>query len=140
MQRSYQCFNSAPEFRSATTQRKRIVERAIEAKAEIKEALKGARRVSIALDEWSARTIKHSFLAIKAYWIDESWRFYEELLGFPVIKGRHTGENFSNYVRPILEEYDLLDRLVSMTTDNAGNNGTMFDKMYVPTSMLPYYL
>ena len=99
------------------------------AKENIKRKLQGISRVSLAIDAWASHVLKSAFLAIKAYWIDAEWVFHEELLDFPVIEQRHTGAYFARMLQVVLDEFELGHRLLSITADNAGNNGTMHEAM-----------
>jgi hypothetical protein len=47
------------------------------------------------------------------------------LLGFEPIEGSNTGLNLCNIVRNILIKYDITDRVLAVTTDNASNNISM---------------
>lgn len=64
-------------------------------------------------------------MAITVYFIDKDWNYREMLLGFKPLHGPHTGNNLSNVLHRLLEERKLLDRIFSVTTDNATNNDTM---------------
>ena len=52
--------------------------------------------------------------------------FYEELLDFLVINGYYTSENFANILIKTLRYYEVYNKLISLTIDNVGNNGTLF--------------
>jgi ATP-dependent protease Clp ATPase subunit len=47
------------------------------------------------------------------------------LLGFEPLHGPYTGNNLSDILHRLLEERKLLDRIFSVTTDNATNNDTI---------------
>jgi hypothetical protein len=64
-------------------------------------------------------------MAITAYFIDKDWNYREMLLGFEPLHGRHTGNNLSDVLHQLLQERGLLDRIFSVTTDNATNNETL---------------
>jgi hypothetical protein len=64
-------------------------------------------------------------MAITVYFIDKDWNYREMLLGFEPLHGPHTGNNLSDVLHRLLEERKLLDRIFSVTTDNATNNDTM---------------
>jgi hypothetical protein len=46
------------------------------------------------------------------------------LLGFRPLHGSHTGNGLSDVLHQLLKERKLLDRIFSVTTDNASNNET----------------
>ena len=47
------------------------------------------------------------------------------MIGFEPLKGSHTGEHMAGILYKVLEHFSITKRLLSITTDNAGNNGTM---------------
>jgi len=47
------------------------------------------------------------------------------LIGFEPLKGSHTGEHMAGILYKVLEHFSITKRLLCITTDNAGNNGTM---------------
>lgn len=81
-------------------------------------------KISIALDGWSANN-HLSFLAIKAYYITDSWQAKEKLLDFIPIRGSHTGSSMAAELLQVLSNTDTQQRLLAITADNAGNNGTL---------------
>ena len=64
-------------------------------------------------------------MAITVYCIDKGWNYREMLLGFEPLHGSHTGVNLSDVLHQLLKERGLLDRIFSVTTDNATNNETL---------------
>ena len=115
---------SSVEIPSADMLRRELQVRAQEAREEIKRDLEGCRKVSIALDAWTSPNHK-AFLAIQAYYITSDWKYRYALIGFEELHGSHTGENIAKVVKETLKRYSLEGRLFAITTDNAGNNGTM---------------
>jgi hypothetical protein len=81
-------------------------------------------RLSIALDCWTS-PFKQAFMAITGYFIDQEWNYCEVLLGFEHIHGSHTGSKLRETVFQILQEHNITNRVLSITTDNASNNNTM---------------
>lgn len=64
-------------------------------------------------------------MAIISTFIDENWKWHEQLIGFEYIEGQHNGTRLANAVNAILQKYELQARLLSLTTDNASNNATL---------------
>jgi hypothetical protein len=126
VRRSYKCLDKNVRFPSASTIRNRIGEFYKKAVVTIKSDLPPSpAKVAIALDGWSAPQGRQSFLGVKAYWISLDWQLQEATLAFKPIHGRHTGKTLSSVMQTIIEQFDLYDRVISYTTDNASNNTTM---------------
>jgi len=51
------------------------------------------------------------------------------LIGFELLKGSHTGEHMAGILYNVLECFSITKRLLCITTDNAGNNGTMWKEL-----------
>ena len=49
----------------------------------------------------------------------------EGLLAFKYLEGNHSGENLSKCLIDVLEDYEIADRLLGITADNASNNTKM---------------
>lgn len=63
--------------------------------------------------------------AVTGHWIDDDWNLHEALLDFRHIQGRHSGEHLGRELFQILEYFDISDKLFCITSDSAGNCGTM---------------
>jgi hypothetical protein len=64
-------------------------------------------------------------MAITAYFLDRNWEYCEVLLGFEPLSGTHSGTNLGEVVIRILRQYEIIDRVLAVTTDNASNNTTL---------------
>ena len=122
---AFRCLDGGVEFPAATTLRRRIEQRQKSVEEEIRSRIQKTERVAIAIDAWSALGMKAAFLAIKGYWIDLDWVRHEELLGFPVISGNHTGANLGQIVNTVIGSLGCQNKLIAVTTDNASNNTTL---------------
>ena len=47
------------------------------------------------------------------------------MISFEPLKGSHTGEHMAGILYKVLEHFSITKRLLCITIDNAGNNGTM---------------
>jgi hypothetical protein len=81
-------------------------------------------KLSIALDCWTS-PFRQAFMAITGYFIDQDWNYCEILLGFEPLHGTHSGINLSAVVLDLLQQYQIIDRVLTITTDNASNNNTL---------------
>lgn len=69
-------------------------------------------------------------MAVTGYFIDSNWEYREVLLGFEPLSGQHTGLNLGGVLWDILQKYDIEDRILAITTDNASNNSTLVESLY----------
>lgn len=81
-------------------------------------------KVSLALDAWTSPN-KLAFLAVVLYYIDSNWKYRHILIGFEQLQGEHKGANFAEIVTRLASRYEITDKILAITTDNASNNGTM---------------
>ncbi|OQD66306.1 hypothetical protein PENANT_c347G02489 [Penicillium antarcticum] len=74
----------------------------------------------------SARTIRrHLQETVKErYFIDLQWNYREILLGFEPLRGSYTGAYLSSILLKLLEKHQITNRVLTITTDNASNNGS----------------
>lgn len=70
-----------------------------------------------------------NILAITSHYIDEDFKLYEDLLDFRHLNCQHTGENLARVLYDILKYFNIHTRLYCITTDNAGNNGTLVQEL-----------
>jgi hypothetical protein len=85
-------------------------------------------KMSIALDCWTSPDQK-PFMAVTGYFITDDFQHHEILLAFPHVPGAHTGERLAKIVLEVLAKHHLSRRILGITTDNASNNGTLFQAM-----------
>jgi hypothetical protein len=81
-------------------------------------------KISIALDAWTSNN-HLSFLAIKGYYINNSWQLREKLLDFIPMRGKHTGASMAEEVIKVLGRTNTTNRLLGLTCDNASNNSVL---------------
>lgn len=85
-------------------------------------------KVSIVLDCWSAPR-REGYIAIKAYWISDSWKMTEALIGFEPVFGNHSGQSLGEVVLKRLELFQIASRIIALTSDNASNNTTLTETL-----------
>jgi len=54
---------------------------------------------------------------------------HEDLLDFCHLDCQHTGKNLARILYDILKDFNIQTRLYCITTDNAGNNGTLVGEL-----------
>jgi hypothetical protein len=83
-------------------------------------------KLSLALDCWTS-PFQQAFMAITGYFIDSDWNYREVLLGFEPLHGVHSGANLSTVLLAKLEQHNITNRVITITTDNASNNHTLIE-------------
>lgn len=104
--------------------RSRIRMKAQDQQTEVLHTLPPDTKLSISLDCWTS-PFQQAFMAITGYFIDSNWQYREVLLGFEPLSGKHSGINLSAVVLEILQRYNIQDRILAITTDNASNNSKL---------------
>lgn len=88
-----------------------------------------SRTLALSLDVWTSEN-QIAIMGIMGHWISPEFEKREELLEFTDINGPHSGENLAEIVLKMLEELDIAPKLLTITGDNAGNNGTLCDSLH----------
>jgi hypothetical protein len=81
-------------------------------------------KISIALDAWTSNN-HLSFLAVKGYYINNSWQLCEKLLDFIPMRGKHSGASMAEEVIRVLINTKTTHQLLGLTCDNASNNNVL---------------
>jgi hypothetical protein len=81
-----------------------------------------------------------AILGIIAHYISEEGTLQECLLAMKVVNGRHTGENLSQYVLQVIQDYGITSRLGYLQMDNASNNDSLIRVLSVGMSFLLLFL
>ncbi|KAJ5981346.1 hypothetical protein N7522_013767 [Penicillium canescens] len=96
----------------------------------VKEELaSSSRTLALSLDVWTSEN-QIAIMGIIGHWISPEFEKREELLEFTDICGPHSGENLAEIVIRMLEELDVAPKLLTITGDNAANNGTLCDSLH----------
>jgi len=66
-------------------------------------------------------------VAITIHWADKDFVLHEALLSFDQMKGSHTGECLVDAVYHIVDVFDMCDKLMCITSNNASDNDRMYD-------------
>ncbi|CAG8521648.1 11978_t:CDS:2, partial [Cetraspora pellucida] len=77
-------------------------------------------KVSFTSDMWTASN-GSAFLSLTIHYIDSSWRLRNFLLDIVPMAVRHTGVNMCNAIMDVLHEFNLTEKALALTTDNASS-------------------
>jgi hypothetical protein len=81
-------------------------------------------KLSITCDIWTAKN-QLSFFGFTVHYIDDQWEMQEKLLAFKYVQERHSGKNLATEVMNVLDSFEISERLLGVTCDNASNNTKM---------------
>jgi len=95
----------------------------------VKDTLKNVEAVCLTTDGWTSRT-NQSFISVTAHFIDpkNETLVSSVLLGCIDFDEKHTGNNLARFLRNIVEEWNLSNKLTAVVTDNAANIKTAIRK------------
>lgn len=119
---------SCPELPSARTITRRLQGAVKNIHQDLLQKLPPNAKLSIALDCWTS-PFQQAFMAITGYFIDQDWNYREILLAFEPLHGSHSGANLSTVLLDLLQQHQIVDRVLAVTTDNASNNTTLINSI-----------
>jgi hypothetical protein len=127
LQRLLQLAQTAPsllDFPSAKTIQRRLRDTVKQQQRHLLQKLPTGAKLSVALDCWTS-PFQQAFMAVTGYFLDQDWNYREILLGFEPLHGNHSGLNLSGVLLGILQQHQIIDRVLAITADNASNNNTL---------------
>jgi hypothetical protein len=112
-------------IRSADTIHDRIMENAIHCLEALKAELESnCSTISLSFDGWTTKS-NIPILAIIGHWIGPDFIYRKAIIKFAILKGMHSGENMALVVFKCLQFFNVIYKLLAITSDSAGNNGTL---------------
>ena len=84
--------------------------------------------VSVALtaDIWSGRA-KQDYICVTSYYFDNKCKLNKSLLGFRLMDVDHSGQQIYSKIVEVLEDYDVVHKVIILTLDNASANSRAID-------------
>jgi hypothetical protein len=113
---------------SSTAIRKRLRTKVVSLESTLLDDIVPDSKVALSLDCWSSPT-RLSFMAILVHFIDKDWQLHEKLIGFESLTDIHSGQGLATVVNDTIKRFHLEQRVMSITTDNASNNGTLVKEL-----------
>ncbi|XP_066358323.1 zinc finger BED domain-containing protein RICESLEEPER 1-like [Miscanthus floridulus] len=90
----------------------------------------------LGIDIWSSNA-KEDYISVVAHYVTADWELQKKVIGLRLIEVKHTGENIVEKVACVIEEFGLLDKVFSVTLDNASSNAKAMETL---TPMFAGYL
>nr|GEX24086.1 transposase [Tanacetum cinerariifolium] len=87
--------------------------------------------VNLTMDIWSApHGVSGSYMCITAHWIEPgTWKMMKRVISFEEFSSPHTGHALFKMLIKVLTNFNLKDKFMSITLDNASNNTSAMDKL-----------
>ena len=83
--------------------------------------LPAASSVALTSDIWSANA-KEDYISVVAHYVNADRELQKRVIGLRLIEVKHSGENIAEIIVAVVEEYYLIDKIFSVTLDNASSN------------------
>ncbi|GJU17663.1 zinc finger BED domain-containing protein RICESLEEPER 2-like protein [Tanacetum coccineum] len=87
--------------------------------------------VNLTTDVWSApHGVPGSYMCVTAHWIEPgTWQMMKRVISFEEFPSPHTGGALFKMLTKVLTNFNLEDKVMSITLDNASNNTSAMDKL-----------
>nr|GEV08917.1 hypothetical protein [Tanacetum cinerariifolium] len=87
--------------------------------------------VNLTTDVWSApHGVPGSYMCVTAHWIKPgTWQMMKQVISFEEFPSPHTGHALFKMLIKVLTNFNLEDKVMSVTLDNASNNTSAMDKL-----------
>jgi NADPH-dependent 7-cyano-7-deazaguanine reductase QueF len=72
---------------------------------------------------------KEDYLSVVAHYVSKDWLLEKRVIGLRLIETSHTGENIVERVMIVLEDYGVVNKVFSITLDNASSNSKAMEKL-----------
>ena len=70
---------------------------------------------------WKA-TAKREYICVTSHYIDNNWILQKRIINFRAMYYEHTGENIFHTICSVINDFNITDRIISITLDNAASN------------------
>ena len=57
-----------------------------------------------------------------AHYIDNEWKLNKRIISFKIINAPHNGKNIASLINDEIIDFDIRDKIFTITLDNASNN------------------
>lgn len=78
-------------------------------------------KIALTTDIWSSNYNNTAFLGTTMHYINNTWEVKKCLLDFISLEGSHTASLIVSKLTDVLQDYNISDKIISLTTDNGSN-------------------
>ena len=87
----------------------------------MKSVLPAASSIFLTSDIWSGNA-KEDYISVVAHFVNADWELEKNVISLRLIEVSHSGVNIATRIAAVVEEYGLIDKIFSVTLDNASSN------------------
>nr|KAJ0202220.1 hypothetical protein LSAT_V11C600333530 [Lactuca sativa] len=88
-----------------------------------------ASRIALTSDMWTASNQKKGYMAITAHYIDVNWKLQNQIMSFIHVPSPHTADALSQAMMECFLEWNIDNKLSTLTLDNCSTNDAIVDKL-----------
>ena len=92
----------------------------------MKSVLPAASSVYLTSDIWSGNA-KEDYISVVAHYVSADWELQKKVVGLRLIDVSHSGENIADRISSVVEEFGLIDKVFSVSLDNASANSRAYE-------------
>jgi len=94
----------------------------------VKESFKNV-KFSFALtsDVWTSSHQRTSYISVVAHYLDDSYCLNKRVIGFRMMDDSHSGDAIANHILEVVNDFNIADKILSVTLDNASSNTTAIE-------------
>ncbi|GBC43795.1 zinc finger BED domain-containing protein RICESLEEPER 2-like [Rhizophagus irregularis DAOM 181602=DAOM 197198] len=75
-------------------------------------------KIALTADMWTSKFTNDAFLGLTVHYIDQKWKLQNFLLDIISFTKRHTGINIATSINNVLNDFNLQEKTLALTTDN----------------------
>ncbi|RXM97388.1 Zinc finger BED domain-containing protein 1 [Acipenser ruthenus] len=105
---------------SRTTISKNIIKLYDTTRANVKQILHDCKDIALTTDGWTSLATD-AYVTVTAHCITDSWELQDFVLQTKELRGSHTAENVAECISEILDDFNIRESVIAVTTDNALN-------------------
>ncbi|KAK9669809.1 hypothetical protein RND81_13G155700 [Saponaria officinalis] len=93
-------------------------------KKELKMLLKGVEKISLTTDLWKSKPQKIEYMVLTGHFVDCEWKLQKRVLNFVHLPPPRKGRDIANCIFKCLKEWDIENKVFTVSVDNATANDT----------------
>ncbi|KAJ1286326.1 hypothetical protein BS78_03G344600 [Paspalum vaginatum] len=97
-------------------------------RSSVLDSLQSASSIALTSDIWNGNA-KEDYLSVVAHYVTKDWLLEKRIIGLRLIEVSHNAENISERVLSVIADWGCIDKVFSVTLDNASSNVAAMDKL-----------